>query len=499
MVKFYMKGLFIALMAMVSTVSAFAADVDVWTAGKIQAVVDKEECNAAGMVYASVTELTSEADIAAVEGLFQAEPEHAFGNAYASTTGHTWYFYAKANPGYKFVGFASSKTGTPTGTNAADKLAMVGDFYTVAVKPAAPYKEYTKDAPKLSTRYAVFEKISEGGEGGEGGETGPLPNFKAIGALYPKTVAVGEGNEKTGVTQYVNLVGANLTANGSGDFTQGDQVTHIYIQFDTELANIAEASSASKALASQVSLVNKTTGKVIAFNQYSCVLWSKDAEKKTLDLLISSEDYIINEDYQGEYEFKLPAGVVKSAKGAVNDAYEFTFTYGDPSQAKPEEIINLADYIGVWKQSREAGEVIENPGSFYLEKIGEEYYLTNIHEGKELQVLIINNENKFTLKATSSNGYSFGTTSGGDVDASFKDDNGTKAIFLGLYRYVAPGQAEPIIGGECGFKRTSTEIPTAIKNVENKNLKNQIFDLQGRRVVAPAKGLYIINGKKVVR
>ena len=40
---------------------------------------------------------------------------------------------------------------------------------------------------------------------------------------------------------------------------------------------------------------------------------------------------------------------------------------------------------------------------------------------------------------------------------------------------------------------------TAISNViDNVNLNKVIFDLQGRRVAQPAKGLYIVNGKKVV-
>lgn len=40
---------------------------------------------------------------------------------------------------------------------------------------------------------------------------------------------------------------------------------------------------------------------------------------------------------------------------------------------------------------------------------------------------------------------------------------------------------------------------TAIQNVnDNVNLNKVVFDLQGRRVAQPAKGLYIVNGKKVV-
>ena len=40
---------------------------------------------------------------------------------------------------------------------------------------------------------------------------------------------------------------------------------------------------------------------------------------------------------------------------------------------------------------------------------------------------------------------------------------------------------------------------TAIKSVEAENASEAIYDLSGRRVSKALKGLYIINGKKVVK
>ena len=38
-----------------------------------------------------------------------------------------------------------------------------------------------------------------------------------------------------------------------------------------------------------------------------------------------------------------------------------------------------------------------------------------------------------------------------------------------------------------------------MKTVLNENLQSeQVYDLQGRMVTAPTKGLYIVNGKKVI-
>ena len=41
---------------------------------------------------------------------------------------------------------------------------------------------------------------------------------------------------------------------------------------------------------------------------------------------------------------------------------------------------------------------------------------------------------------------------------------------------------------------------TALKlvNSEERIVNSEVFDLQGRKVNQPAKGLYILNGKKVV-
>lgn len=41
-------------------------------------------------------------------------------------------------------------------------------------------------------------------------------------------------------------------------------------------------------------------------------------------------------------------------------------------------------------------------------------------------------------------------------------------------------------------------VSTGIKNMKVGSEDNVYYDLQGRRVLYPTKGLYIVNGKKVV-
>jgi len=37
-----------------------------------------------------------------------------------------------------------------------------------------------------------------------------------------------------------------------------------------------------------------------------------------------------------------------------------------------------------------------------------------------------------------------------------------------------------------------------MRNGENETMRSEVFDLSGRRVVKPTKGLYIVNGKKIM-
>ena len=41
-------------------------------------------------------------------------------------------------------------------------------------------------------------------------------------------------------------------------------------------------------------------------------------------------------------------------------------------------------------------------------------------------------------------------------------------------------------------------VPTGIESVDAEKNNNRIFNLQGRRVINPVHGIYVINGKKIV-
>lgn len=75
----------------------------------------------------------------------------------------------------------------------------------------------------------------------------------------------------------------------------------------------------------------------------------------------------------------------------------------------------------------------------------------------------------------------------------------------GLTNKVAAYRAYLTAGGAgakaltVDYDGSETGISETMKNTENEKKNNAVFDLSGRRVVKPTKGLYIVNGKKVVK
>ena len=60
--------------------------------------------------------------------------------------------------------------------------------------------------------------------------------------------------------------------------------------------------------------------------------------------------------------------------------------------------------------------------------------------------------------------------------------------------YKAPAQIRLYVRGE----NNDNDNPTSIESVEMRNEKEEIYDLSGRKVENPAKGIYIVNGKRVL-
>lgn len=472
MTNLNLKKLFFAIVMMMAVMPMFAADGTSWSAGRIQTVLSGGEVdNAAGMVFVSPVALTSAEDIAAVPGEYQAEPVSLTGNLYGSDTNKEWFFYVKPNSGYKFIGFVSTATNNPSGSNLAEKLDMLGDYYKVSAPTGSPYKEYPQEAPKVLTRYAVFEKIGGGSEGGDqGGDPGNTDT-----ATEAKVLSVTNQYGK-------NLIDATLTANIGENFADGDMVTHIYVTFDHDLKRIPEASAAAATLAASVSLVNTTTGHTLAFNKYSCGV----KDNNILDLFISSEDFINNQDHQGVYVATIPAGVATTTNGLPTEACSFSFTYGDPD-AVHVTTVDLDSYVGDYVTE-------DKDASFSFVKENDEYYMTNLTGCPELKIALLKNGSDYSFAKTESDNYTFSGYGSDNVGVSFSDNGKKKSILVEQYVITNTSNAEQIIGGECYFVKATS---TAINNVNASN-DNTIYNILGQKVNALAKGLIIKNGKKTI-
>lgn len=168
----YGRAVVLALMAFCCSTASMAQDepeqkpvyIDVYTYGHLKAVMKGGTLTSeAGVVFASAEAVSSEADIHAVASESKSDVTKMTGEAGTSEVNRTYYFYAKANPGYKFLGFTSSISGTPSGSGVAKEETKVGDYYMYSAKIGTQYFPNTEDKPKAMVRYAIFEKSAPTG------------------------------------------------------------------------------------------------------------------------------------------------------------------------------------------------------------------------------------------------------------------------------------------------------------------------------------------------
>ena len=106
-----------------------------------------------------------------------------------------------------------------------------------------------------------------------------------------------------------------------------------------------------------------------------------------------------------------------------------------------------------------------------------------------------------TLAEETENGYTNFILGADGSDAKFYRTSGTGTLKAGKAylhyktKYVTTGSEAPSLSIE--FANGGT---TGVNDVRSKmaDVRSDVYDLQGRRVAQPTKGLYIVNGKKVV-
>ena len=96
--------------------------------------------------------------------------------------------------------------------------------------------------------------------------------------------------------------------------------------------------------------------------------------------------------------------------------------------------------------------------------------------------------------------YKYLTVGYNSVEQSIELASIQKITFEGGQVVVATSEGDQTFPQAQMEKMFFTQNPTAVKSVtaETKETEKAVYDLMGRRVQKPMKGIYIIDGKKVV-
>lgn len=139
--------------AMMAVSIANAADVECYSRGVAHTILNDGSGNfpivEAGEVFVS---LSSEVTPAYEEGTYTSEVAVNVGSASSGSVKQTFYFWARAKQGYKFIGWNTSKTGKTPASGSDVEGAPYAKTYT-------HWSAGTAEAPKEQTLYAIFEKL----------------------------------------------------------------------------------------------------------------------------------------------------------------------------------------------------------------------------------------------------------------------------------------------------------------------------------------------------
>lgn len=74
----------------------------------------------------------------------------------------------------------------------------------------------------------------------------------------------------------------------------------------------------------------------------------------------------------------------------------------------------------------------------------------------------------------------------------------TLPAFRGYFKVTTSGISAAARSLNISFDNEATGISDALMNSDERTVKSEVYNLNGQRVAAPQKGLYIVNGKKVI-
>lgn len=288
--------LMLVAVAVLCAVQVQAASVECYSRGVAYCILNDGSGNypvaEAGEVFVS---LTPDAIPVWTEGSAMSEVAVNTGNASAGTVKQNFYFWAKAKPGYKFIGWNTSKTGKTAAAGSETEGAPYLKTYT-------HWSAGTESAPKEQIMYAIFEKqVSADDE----------PQDKGDGVAAERVenneYAAGSSSKNFRVRIYF---AEGLLFGGSTSASQG---------VNQEVARFVTCKQGE----TTINIVEVSTGAAWADETYT----SYAPAYGTIELPYSIAP--------GEYDVHLPYGLYKTASGGVTAPYDFkVIVYADNEPLK---------------------------------------------------------------------------------------------------------------------------------------------------------------------
>lgn len=281
-----MHTLLALLLSIVGFSTASAADVECFSRGVAHCILNDGSGTfpvmEAGQVFVS---LSADATPEWADGTYTSAIATKVGNASSGSVKQTFYFWAKANAGYRFIGWNTSKTGKTAASGSDVEGAPYAKTYT-------HWSAGTAEAPKEQIMYAVFEKTVSADE-----EPTDLGDGIAMTNVENNSFVAGSSNKNIKVR--INFA-EGLLYNGTA--TPHDAVNQAALPFVS--CRMGETT---------VSILDVATAAAFADETYTTFLPAYGTIELPSTIAV------------GEYDVHLPYGLFKTAGGGVTAPADFKF------------------------------------------------------------------------------------------------------------------------------------------------------------------------------
>ncbi len=262
----------------------------------------------------------------------------------------------------------------------------------------------------------------------------------------------------------VGLFDATKDLNTTFVFTGGEETL---ASFTTSVVNFQEFSSDEFTLTDYTDVVLNAVG---GNNQGLDFIYITGTEASSINVTIGETGYASL--YYSDYAFEVPEGVTASTYTMTGSTLKESVTYT-------------------------AGNVIPTGEAVVLNGTPGDYTF-NFAEAtteKDANNVLLGCDTETTISET---GYKYYMLSvvGDEVGFYYYNTDGSSITCAAHKVYLQVATTSAKVGYALGEDEDATAITTV---TTEHDIKTVVYDLQGRRVMSPVKGIYIVNGKKIVK